>query len=224
MKPIPFSKPIPSSRHQSAITRRRLLGTAAGGFGLALLGGCGAKQSKTEVAWHGVDVSGSSPPLVFTMARAPDGKQVSEADYRGQIVMLYLGYTFCPDVCPTTLANVAEILGGLEADAAQVTFLFVTVDPNRDTLPVLADYIGNFGPHMEALRGTPDQLAELARRYRLVYSVMPASPGRAYEVTHSAAIYVFDKSGAARLLIPNLANADADTAGTAADLKRLLAA
>jgi protein SCO1/2 len=201
------------------VTRRRVLQLGAGGFGLALLGGCGPASS-----WHGIDVSGSSPPLAFTMARTPDGKQVSEVDYRGQIVMLYLGYTFCPDVCPTTLANVAGILQKLGGEAARVTFLFVTVDPKRDTLPVLADYVANFSPRMVGLRGTDDQLAALARRYRLVYSVTPAAPGQAYEVTHSAAIYVFDGSGAARLLIPDLAAAGASMEGTATDLKRLIAA
>lgn len=206
--------------HDSLMTtRRRLLQLGAGGLGLALLGGCGA-----PAAWHGTDVSGTSPALDFTMARAPDGKEVSEADYRGQIVMLYLGYTFCPDVCPTTLANVAEILQKLGGDASGITFLFVTVDPNRDTLPVLAEYVANFSPRMVGLRGTDDQLAALARRYRLVYSVTPASPGHDYEVTHSSAIYVFDKNGDARLLISDMATAGPDTDGTTADLKRLLAA
>jgi protein SCO1/2 len=186
-------------------------------LGLALLDGCTGAPG-----WYGIDLAGSSPALVFSMRRTPDGKEVTEANYRGQIVMLYLGYTFCPDVCPTTLANIAEILQGLGAEAAKVTFLFVTVDPNRDTLPVLADYVKNFGSRMVGLRGTPDQLASLARRYRLVYSVTPASPGHFYEVTHSSAIYVFDGAGAARLLIPSLATAKPDTAGVAADLKRLV--
>lgn len=157
------------------------------------------------------------------MVRASDGKEVSQTDYRGQIVMLYLGYTFCPDVCPTTLANVAEITKRLCAAAAHVTFLFVTVDSNRDTLPVLADYVRNFGPRIIGLRGSADQLASLARRYRLVYSVTPESKDHPYEVTHSSAIYVFDGTGAARLLIPTLAAGSPDNAGVAADLKRLIA-
>jgi len=211
------SRNIPPPEPQ--LTRRRALGLGAGGLGLALLGGCGSPP-----AWHGIDVSGSSPALAFTMARAPGGTEVSEADYRGQVVMLYLGYTFCPDVCPTTLANVAEIMQRLGPDAAKVSFLFVTVDPNRDTLPVLAEYVTNFGPRIVGLRGNPDQLASLARRYRLVYSVTPASGGQAYEVTHSSAIYVFDGTGAARLLIPTLAAAKPDLVGTAADLKQLATA
>ena len=136
--------------------------------------------------------------------------------------MLYLGYTFCPDICPTTLASISEIMTRLGADAQHVAVLFVTVDPNRDTLPVLADYVQNFAPQIVGLRGTSDQLAALARRYRLAYSVTPESAGHPYEVTHSSAIYVFDGSGAARLLLSSLSTASPDLAGITADLKRLV--
>ncbi len=113
-------------------------------------------------------------------------------------------------------------LRDLGPQAQHVRVLFVTVDPDRDTLPVLADYVKNFGPEVEALRGTPDQLAALARRYRVVYSVAPATQDHAYEVTHSSAIYVFDATGAARLLVPSLAAARPDIKGTTADLRRLI--
>ncbi|MBN9046593.1 MAG: SCO family protein [Rhizobiales bacterium] len=200
------------------ISRRAVVQLLGIGLGAALLEGC---EGKT--AWHGTDVTGTSPALAFTMSRAPDGKEVTAADYHGKVVMLYLGYTFCPDICPTTLANVAEILNGLGTDAQQVAVLFVTVDPDRDTLPVLADYVGNFTPQTIGLRGTPDQLAALARRYRLAYSVTPASKGHPYEVTHSSAIYIFDRSGAARLLVSSLGTSNPDLAGVTADLKRLIA-
>jgi protein SCO1 len=172
--------------------------------------------------WHSVDVSGSLPPLSFTMTRASDGKAVTQADYRGQIVLLYFGYTFCPDVCPTTLSNIHDILTRIGPDAQHVRVLFVTVDPNRDTAPVLAAYVENFAPQIAGLRGTPDQLAALARRYRVVYSVTPATDDHPYEVTHSSAIYVFDGSDAARLIIASLASTTPDIPGTAADLKRLV--
>jgi protein SCO1/2 len=201
-----------------SLNRRTLLRLTAGPLGLAALAACGGAPK-----WHGIDVSGASPSLAFGMARAPDGKDVTEADYRGRVVMLYLGYTFCPDVCPTTLANIAEILTLLGPDAAHVSVLFVTVDPNRDTVPVLGEYVQNFAPQIVGLRGTPDQLAALARRYRLVYSVTPDSPGHPYEVTHSAAIYVFDGSGAAQFLVPTLASTTPDVDGTTVDLKRLIA-
>ncbi|MHB8885997.1 MAG: SCO family protein [Methylovirgula sp.] len=185
----------------------------AASLSAAFLAGC------NDGKFHAVDVTGISPSLGFTMTRAADGKEVTQKDYRGQIVLLYFGYTFCPDVCPTTLTNVDDILRGLGAEAQHVRVLFVTVDPDRDTLPVLADYVKNFGTHVDGLRGTPDQLEALTRRYRVVYSVEPATKTRPYEVTHSSAIYVFDRTGAARLLLPSL---DAPRIkATTADLKRL---
>ena len=198
------------------ITRRRAAGLAAA-LWLALLAGCG-----NPAKWRSIDVSGSLPPLSFTMARASDGNETTQADYRGKIVLLYFGYTNCPDQCPTTLSNLAEILRRLGPDADRVRVLFVTVDPNRDTPAVLAAYVKNFAPQIEGLRGTPDQLASLARRYRVVYSVTPATNGHPYEVTHSSAVYVFDGSGAARLIIASLDSTAPDIAGATADLKRLV--
>ena len=199
-------------------TRRRFGALACAGLAAAFLSGC-----QSDARWHATDVSGVSPALAFTMTRASDGKQVTAADYRGKIVLLYFGYTFCPDVCPTTLANVADILKRIGPDADRVRFLFVTVDPNRDSAPVLADYVKNFAPQIVGLRGAPDQLASLARRYRVAYSVTPQTKDQPYEVTHSSIVYAFDGSGAARLLISSLAEAAPDLSGTAADLKRLIA-
>ena len=190
---------------------------AAAGLCLALLAGCG-----DSTKWHSIDVSGSLPPLSLRMIRAADGREVTQADYRGRIVLVYFGYTFCPDVCPTTLSNIAEILTRLGPQAQHIRVLFVTVDPNRDTPAVLAAYVNNFAPQIDGLRGTPDQLAALARRYRVVYSVTPATEDHPYEVAHSSAIYVFDGSGAARLIIASLASTTPDIAGTAADLKHLV--
>lgn len=209
-------EPSQASR-TAAPTRRRFGALACAGVGAALLGGCQGGSP-----WHSTDVTGVSLPLAFNLTRAPDGKQVTAADYRGKIVMLYFGYTYCPDICPTTLANVADILKRIGPEAKDVRFLFVTVDPNRDTLPVLADYVKNFAPQIIGLRGAPDELAALARRYRVAYSVTPQTKDQPYAVTHSSIIYVFDGTGAARLLVSSLATPNPDLAGTAADLKRLV--
>jgi protein SCO1/2 len=197
--------------------RRRLAALVAAGLGLAILAGCG-----DAAKWHAVDVSGSLPPLSFSLTRSDDGKRVTEADYRSKIILLYFGYTQCPDECPTTLAIAAAILTRLGADAQAVRMLFVTVDPNRDTAPVLSAYVRNFGPEIEGLRGTPDELAALARRCRVLYSVIPATKDHPYEVTHSAGVYVFDRWGDARLIVAALDGAKPDIAGTAADLRRLI--
>jgi protein SCO1 len=200
------------------ITRRRLAGFSTAGIGVALLGGCGDGDK-----WHAVDVSGSLPPLSFTLTCSEDGKEVTESDYRGKVVLLYFGYTNCPDACPTTLANIDDILTRLGPAARDVRVLFVTVDPNRDTASVLAAYARNFGARIIGLRGTPDELAALARRFRVVYSVTPATEDHPYEVTHSAGIYVFDRSDAARLIIASLDSTAPDIPGTTADLQRLVA-
>jgi protein SCO1 len=202
---------------KSSFSRRQALGFVGIGLSAVLLAGC-----NDDAKWHSMNISGDTPPLVFTMTRASDGKAVTQADYRGDIVLLYFGYTFCPDICPTTLANVADILKRLGPEAMHVRMLFVTVDPNRDTPKVLVQYVRNFASQIDGLRGTPDQLAVLARRYRVVYSAEPATKDHPYEVTHSSAIYVFDGSGAARLLIPSLATTKPDLAGTATDLQRLI--
>jgi protein SCO1/2 len=196
--------------------RRALLGAV--GIALALVAACGDGGQ-----WHATDVSGNVPPLALEMTRAADGREVTAADYRGKIVLLYFGYTNCPDECPTTLANVARVLDRLGTAAGQVRMLFVTVDPERDTAPVLAAYVRNFAPQIEGLRGTPDALAILARRYRVVYSVRPASASDAYAVTHSAGTYIFDRGGAARLIVGTLEEARPDIAGTTDDLRRLIA-
>lgn len=201
----------------TGLTRRRLVSLIGIGSAAALLGGC-----NSDSKWHSVDISGSSPPLQLTMSRASDGKAVTQADYRNHIVLLYFGYTNCPDFCPTTLANVADILKRLGAEADHIRMLFVTVDPNRDALPVLAQYVKDFAPQIDGLRGTPNQLITLARRYHILYSVKPSTKDRPYEVTHSSAIYVFDGTGAARLLVPSLATQNVDVPGTTADLRRLI--
>lgn len=210
----------PLLRSEARPTRRALLlgGLGLGAAALALAGCAPAAK------WHAMNVSGSTPALRFAMTRVGDGKPVTAADYRGKIVMLYLGYTNCPDVCPTTLANLASVLRRLGPDANHVRVLFVTVDPNRDTPQLLKEYVENFAPQIDGLRGTADQLEALARRYRLVYSVEPETKDHPYEVTHSSAIYVFDGSGAARLLVASLSTTTPDIAGSAADLKRLVEA
>lgn len=175
-----------------------------------------------DAALHNLDISGSAPPLAFRMVDATTGAIVTARDFRGKIVLLYLGYTQCPDVCPLTLQNVSQAINLLGKDAAAVRFLFVTVDPTRDTLSILKQYTAAFSPDFIGLRGDPDEIARLARRFRLAYSVTPATDGRAYQVTHSSAIYVFDGEGDARLLIASLGTNRPDIAGTARDLSRLI--
>ena len=184
---------------------------------LLMLAGC-----QKETGWHETVISGAMPDLALSMTRAEDGKAVTAADYRGKVALLYFGYTFCPDICPTTLANVATILQGLGSEADDVRVLFVTVDPDRDTADVLNQYTDAFAPQVDGMRGTDDQLAALARRYRVAYSVTPSDDPAQYKVTHSPAIYVFDRRGTARLLLSSLGTDKPGASGAVADLKRLV--
>jgi protein SCO1/2 len=172
-------------------------------------------------AWHATDVSGSLPALQFRMTRANDGKTVTQQDYRGKVTLLFFGYTYCPDVCPMTLSNMVHVLRGMGPAANGIRVLFVTVDPARDTVPVLRRYVTAFGPRIDALRGTPDALAALARRYRVAWSVRPGTGPDSYEVSHSSSIFAFGRDGAAHLLISTLATSQPDFAGVADDLRRL---
>lgn len=197
--------------------RRSLLTLAAGALALPMAG-C---DRKTQ--WHATDISGALPPLAFGMTDAMTGAPVTAADFRGKVTLLYFGYTLCPDFCPTTLTNLAAILQRLGKQADQVRVLFVTVDPNRDSLAVVKQYAALFAPQIVGLRGTPDELASLARRYRVAYSVTPARDGHPYQVTHSAIVYVFDQDGKSRLLVSSMATQKPDIDGTTQDLRTLIA-
>jgi protein SCO1/2 len=181
---------------------------------LTMLSGCG----RSKVHWHADNITGAMPNLKFLMRRANDGAHVTAADYRGKVVLLYFGYTNCPDICPTTLANLADMLVKLGGDARKVRVLFVTVDPNRDTLSVLKQYTKAFAPQLDGLRGSDSQIATLARSYHESYSVTPASPGHPYTVSHSSAVFFFDPKGRARLV----SLSTNDTQGLADDVKHLL--
>ncbi|HVP83150.1 MAG TPA: SCO family protein [Rhizomicrobium sp.] len=155
------------------------------------------------------DIKGIMPSLQFMLHRANDDAPVTERSYRGEIAVLYFGYTHCPDVCPTTLSNLSVALNAMGDEAKKVRVLFVSVDPNRDTIPVLKAYVNAFAPEVDGLRGTPNQVADLARRYRVAFSVTPETPGQPYEVTHSNGVYFFDGKGKARFVTMDTTNKDA---------------
>jgi protein SCO1/2 len=163
---------------------------------------------------HGsfTDISGVMPDLEFAMQRANDGKSIRAIDYRGHVVVLYFGYTNCPDICPTTLSDLSSVLQRLGPKARDVRVLFVTVDPSRDQLPELKTYVNAFAPEIDGLRGSPDAIARLARRYRVTYAVTSASPGHAYEVMHSDSVFFFDRNGHPRYVATSVAKADDTTA------------
>ena len=192
--------------------RRRTLAWVPIMLGALLLTGC-ATQLQPDVT----DVRGLVAPLEFNLTNQ-NGRAVTAADYRGDIVMLYFGYTHCTDECPATLAMLADALDRLGPLASRVRVLFVTVDPRRDRMSVLKRYVGDFGPQFVGLRGTGAQLTAMIKRYRVSYHDEKPEKNGNYEVIHSSVVFIFDGHGRARLL----AQTGFSSAAIAADVRRLL--
>jgi protein SCO1/2 len=133
--------------------------------------------------------------------------------------VVFFGFTHCPDVCPTTMAELATVRQALGPDGARVQGIFVTVDPERDTPELLKSYVSAFAPDFVALRGTPEQTAALARSFKVFYAKVPGKTPDSYTVDHTAGSYVFDAQGRVRLFTRYGMGAEA----LAADLRRLLA-
>jgi protein SCO1 len=164
------------------------------------------------------NITGLVLPLEFQLTNQ-NGQAVTASSYRHDLVLLYFGYTDCPDQCPTTLALLANAIRTLGPRGAQVKVLFVSVDPKRDTTAVLKRYVDNFGPEFVGLRGDPSQLLTLSKRYRIAYHYEKPDRFGNYEVDHSSAVFIFDGKGRARLL----AQSDNTASQVASDLRRLLA-
>lgn len=179
----------------------------------ALLAGCGSKPQQ----WSLTDVSGHVPDLDFSLT-SDQGRAVTAQDYRGNVVMLYFGYTHCPDVCPTTMAHLAAVMKKLGNAADHVKILFVSVDPARDTPKLLHAYVTAFTPRAVGLTGTDSMVAAVAHRYRVAYEAEKPGADGNYDVTHSSAIYIFDPQGKARLL----ATSTDSVAAIAHDVHQLL--
>lgn len=161
----------------------------------ALLAGCRGE----DMPWKLTDVTGHMPDLDFHLTD-DQGKAVTAADYRGKVTLLYFGYTHCPDVCPLTLAHLHVVMQRLGPLADGARILFVSVDPARDTPPVLHAYVNAFDPHAVGLTGSPGAIEALSKRYRSAFTREPPKGDGSYEVSHSSAIYLFDRDGKARLL------------------------
>lgn len=148
-------------------------------------------------AWIGLRGDGEGVAAIggpFRL-RAGDGKEVTDADFRGRWMLVYFGYTRCPDACPTALQDMANALDGLTpAQRAKVAILFISVDPERDTPAVVQDYVRAFNAPITGLSGTAEQVAAAAKAYRVYYAKHPRPDGD-YEMDHSSIIYVMDPSG-----------------------------
>ena len=145
------------------------------------------------------------------------GAQVSEADLKGKSTVMYFGYTFCPEVCPTTLTDLAQWMQMIGQDADRLNYVFVTVDPERDTPKVMHDYVSAFDPRIRGLTGTSEQIAKVTKEYGVYYKRIPTSDG-GYVMDHSAVLYMMDPKGKFVGVIPY----QEDTAKAVAKLKKLV--
>jgi protein SCO1/2 len=123
-----------------------------------------------------------------------NGQAVSDQDLKGHPFLVFFGFTHCPDVCPTTLFEVSEILRSLGPDADRVRALFITVDPERDTPALMKDYLASFDPHLAGLTGDPAAVTAVAKAYRVYFKKVPLDQG-GYTMDHTAIVYLMDKDG-----------------------------
>jgi protein SCO1/2 len=196
------------------VNRRRLLVLAAAAVGLA---GCDKLMPGSRTPFNGVDITGSDLGPDFRLTDH-NGKERTLADFRGKVVALFFGYTHCPDVCPTTLSDMANAVRALGPDGPRVQVLFVTVDPKRDTPELLRNYVPAFNPTFLGLYGDAAATAKVTKDFKIYAAERPGRTPDSYTVDHSAQTLVFDTQGRLRLLLAYGTPGDK----IAADLKILL--
>lgn len=189
-----------------------LLVTAA-----ALLAGC-ERPASSAAGFEAIDITGADYGREVSL---PDisGRPRTLADFKGQAVVVFFGFTHCPDVCPTTMVELAAVKDKLGEDGERLQALFVTVDPERDTPELLKAYMASFDPDFIALRGTVEQTQSLVKSFKAYSQKVPGKEPGSYSVDHTAGAYVFDPQGRLRLFVRYGQPVDA----WVADLKRLLA-
>jgi protein SCO1/2 len=179
----------------------------------ALLAGCSDDKPK----FAAIDITGADYARDFQLTDH-NGQPRSLQDFRGKVVVMFFGYTQCPDVCPTSMSELAEVKKLLGADGDKLQGLFVTVDPERDTPEMLKAYMANFDPSFLALYTTPDKLAVIAKDYKVYYKKVEGKTPTSYTMDHSAGSYIYDTSGRLRLY----SRYGSGAAAVASDIKLLL--
>ena len=172
----------------------RLAGVPVALAALAGLAAC----SDPKPSFNAVDMTGADYAKGFALKDA-DGKERTLADFKGKVVVLFFGYAQCPDVCPTTMTEMAQVKQQLGKDGDKLQVLFVTVDPDRDTPEVMKAYMGAFDPAFVALIPTQEQLAAMAKDYKAYYKKVDGKTPTSYSMDHSAASYIYDTQGRLRL-------------------------
>lgn len=183
---------------------------------LALVG-C-QKAGPDQPAFKGIDLTGAEYARTLNLTDQ-DGRARSLADFKGKVLVVFFGYTQCPDVCPTTMAEVAEVKRGLGADGDKVQGVFVTIDPERDTAALLKAYLASFDPSFIGLRGSEEQTQAAAKEFKVFYAKVPGKTPETYTMDHTAASFIFDTEGRVRVY----ARYGAGAQPLADDIKLLLA-
>ncbi|WP_345796677.1 SCO family protein [Castellaniella sp. MT123] len=190
----------------SAVRRGLLVGAVAS-ISLTLLAGCTSKAAE-PLPFEGNDITGTHLGRDLDMTDT-SGKPRTLADFHGKVLLVFFGYTQCPDVCPTAMAQAAQALQLLGAKASNVQVIMISVDPARDTPAILGAYVQAFDPSFVGLTGTPEQLDKTARSFKAFYAKEPGPTPDQYAMNHSAAFYLMDQKGEARALLgPSLTPED----------------
>ena len=181
-----------------------------------LVAGCD-KFAASPPSFKNTDLTGLDYAQNFALTDH-NGKARTLADFKGKVVVMFFGFTQCPDVCPTTMAELSAVMKQLGPQADQVQVLFVTVDPERDTQTLLSQYVPAFDPRFLGLYGDAAATAKVAREFKVFYAKVPGSTPGSYTMDHTAASYVFDRKGKIRLFVRH----GEKPAAIAHDLKLLL--
>lgn len=177
------------------LNRRQWTLAATAALATIPLFGC---QSQSDLPLEGMDLTGAEHGKDFPLFD-PEGRQRSIQDFAGKVVVVFFGYVQCPDVCPTTLQELTEAKALLGPLGERLHGVFITVDPERDTPEILKSYTHNFSPDFVGLTGTPEQVAQVARSFKVFYKKVPGSTPGTYTMDHSAGLYMYDPQGKLRV-------------------------
>jgi protein SCO1/2 len=198
-----MSQTVDDTRTTANARRWQIFGLAFLG-GLLLIGGLALATwmlAPRQVKFHGTVVDSTRPAANFTLTTA-GGRRVSLSDFRGKVVLLFFGFRFCPDICPTTLFELKQMMQALGPDADRVQVLMVTIDPERDTPELIQEHVSRYDPRFIGLSGTPDEIAAAATPFGIYYAREPGSSNTEYLMTHTASVTAVDKNGYVRVIFP----------------------
>ena len=223
----PAGRRIPGGKAASALAVAAIALTLAGcgqqssttapAAGSAAAPPAGTSAAPGKASFHNIDITGAEYARRFELPD-PDGRARTLDDFKGKVVVVFFGFTQCPDVCPTTMAELAQIKRSLGADGERIQGIFITVDPERDTPELLKAYVANFDPGFVGLRGDLAQTQATAREFKVYFAKVQGKSQGNYTIDHTAGSYVFDPQGRVRLFVRHGTGAQP----LAADLRKLL--